>query len=334
MNPRRRAFIVYSGGRADRPTTAYPLTTHLRECVEKLGYNVSEIYRDPIKQVKVITLLYEETGLETLLVPLDLVVEAEALGCSIKYVEGHPAVDKPLFRDLKEFKYEEEIFEKNSFQVKYEAIKILREKYGHELPIINRVTGPVTMAGNVFNPDKVIIWSRTRRRELRDVLESILEINIEDSKRALRSGADIIAVGDPTVSTMPPDFFHDVLIDIYKEFNRRVGSLTLLHICGNTNPILKYIPETGFNAFSFDSIVSIPYARSIIGNRVVLIGNINNVNVLLEGSEDDVIRETIKAMAQGVDVPAPSCDIAFNTPIRNIRAMVRAIEGLVAGSNI
>ncbi|HIQ04002.1 MAG TPA: MtaA/CmuA family methyltransferase [Desulfurococcales archaeon] len=336
MLPKRRTIIAYTGGKPDRPPTAFPLTTHLRESVNILGYRVEDIYRDPEKQANVVALLWEKTGLETLLVPLDLNVEAEALGCRVKYIDGHPNIHEALYRDLGSLRIPEDLFDRGRFQVKYDAIRILREKYGDVLAVFNRVTGPMTMAGLIFGVDRVVVWTRRRKRELRDILEQLVEINIEDARKSLRKGVDIVAMAEPTATCdiTPPDFFAEVLVDVYREFNKRVGSITALHICGNTNPILKYIPETGFNAFSFDSKVNVSYAKSIIGGRVTLIGNIHNVNVLLKGPPENIIRESLRAISEGVDVLATSCDFPFNAPIEHVNAMVKAAEGLVARSDI
>ena len=336
MLPKRRTIIAYTGSKPDRPPTAFPLTTQLRESVNILEYKVEDIYRDPEKQANVVTLLWERAKLETLLVPLDLNVEAEALGCKIRYIDGHPNVHEALYRSLGDLRIPEDLFDRGRFQVKYDAIRIMRERYGDILAIFNRVTGPVTMAGLVFGAERVVIWTRKKKKELKEALEQLIEINIEDARRSLKCGVDIVAMAEPTATCdiIPPDFFAEVLVDIYREFNRRVGSITALHICGNTNPILKYIPETGFNAFSFDSKVRVAYAKSILGGKVALIGNIHNVDVLLRGPAERVMRESLRAIAEGVDVLATSCDFPFDAPIEHVIAMVKAAEGLVPDSNV
>jgi len=336
MLPKRRTLLAYTGSKPDRPPTAFPLTTQLRESVNILGYSVEDIYRDPVKQANVVMLLWEKAKLETLLVPLDLNIEAEALGCKIRYIDGHPNVHETLYRNLNDLRIPEDLFDKGRFQVKYDAIRIMREKYGDTLAIFNRVTGPMTMAGLIFGAERVVIWTRRKKKELKETLEQLVEINIEDARRSLRYGVDIVAMAEPTATCdiTPPDFFNNVLVDIYREFNKRIGSITALHICGNTNPILKYIPETGFNAFSFDSKVRVAYAKEIIGDKVVLIGNIHNVNVLLKGPAERVIKESLRAIAEGIDVLATSCDFPFDAPIEHVIAMVKAAEGLVPDSNV
>ena len=66
---------------------------------------------------------------------------------------------------------------------------------------------------------------------------------------------------------------------------------------------------------------------------MVLIGNLDNVNVILKGPPDRIIKESIRAISQGVHVLAPSCDIPFDTPLNHVKAMVIAAKGFVPKTN-
>jgi len=57
-----------------------------------------------------------------------------------------------------------------------------------------------------------------------------------------------------------------------------------------------------------------------------LIGNINNAEVLLKGTEEDVAAACRAAIAGGVDVLAPECAVPLTTPVRNLRVLVELAE--------
>jgi uroporphyrinogen-III decarboxylase len=65
---------------------------------------------------------------------------------------------------------------------------------------------------------------------------------------------------------------------------------------------------------------------SKIGHRLALFGNINNPQVLFQGTPDDVRSQVRYAIEAGVDVISPECAIPLSTPLQNLRAMVAAVH--------
>jgi len=54
----------------------------------------------------------------------------------------------------------------------------------------------------------------------------------------------------------------------------------------------------------------------------VIVGNISTSKTLLSGSVDDVKNDVKTVLDEGIDLIAPSCGIAPNSPLDNIKAMV------------
>ncbi|MFQ5856641.1 MAG: uroporphyrinogen decarboxylase family protein, partial [Anaerolineae bacterium] len=83
----------------------------------------------------------------------------------------------------------------------------------------------------------------------------------------------------------------------------------VLHICGNTLDRIGYICESGFDAFHFDSKVDAKDAVNEVDGRISLMGNVNNPEILLNGTPDQVAEQTRYAMEAGVQVIGPECAI-------------------------
>lgn len=83
----------------------------------------------------------------------------------------------------------------------------------------------------------------------------------------------------------------------------------VLHICGNTLDRIGYICESGFDAFHFDSKVDAKDAVNEVDGRISLMGNVNNPEILLDGTPDQVAEQTRYAMEAGVQVIGPECAI-------------------------
>jgi [methyl-Co(III) methanol-specific corrinoid protein]:coenzyme M methyltransferase len=143
----------------------------------------------------------------------------------------------------------------------------------------------------------------------------------------VEAGADIISVADPVASPdlMSPDTFKADLEPRLKQFSGNVNSVTVLHVCGNVNPILNYMADCGFEGLSVEEkIGSAKKAKEVIGGRASFVGNISSPFSLLPGPIDKIKAESKQALADGVDVLAPGCGIAPMTPLSHIKAMVEA----------
>jgi len=61
-----------------------------------------------------------------------------------------------------------------------------------------------------------------------------------------------------------------------------------------------------------------------IGRKVSLVGNVNNPEVLYQGTPEDVHNQVRYAVAAGVNIIAPECAIPLSTPLENLKAIVAA----------
>ena len=124
---------------------------------------------------------------------------------------------------------------------------------------------------------------------------------------------------------MSPDSFKNVLQSRLQKFSSDVNSVTVLHVCGNVNPILDYMADCGFEGLSVEEkIGSVKKAKEVIGDRARFVGNVSSPFVLLPGPVDKIKEECKRALEEGVDVLAPGCGIAPMTPVSHIKAMVEA----------
>lgn len=336
MTPKKRALLCITGNkkRADRISCFDVLTTATVDQMNAVKAPFPDAHKDPELCFRLAAAAWEVIGLEGFKLPFDLCIEAEALGCKIHWgrIDRHPSVETPAFNDLKEFKVPEKIIEKGRFPIKHKVEERLRREYGDYLPIANQVTGPFTVAGHIFGIEKFLIWTKKKpREEIEETLRMIADINIEDSKEALRSGADVICIADPSATSdiISPQFFKEVLVPIYRYMVRKIGAPVVLHICGNTTAYLPYIPDTEIDAFSIDAQVNIGFAKQILGDKVSVVGGVPTISVLLFGNPQTVRKAVLEAIAQGVDVVMPSCGIPPRTPTENFRALVEATKCMI-----
>jgi [methyl-Co(III) methanol-specific corrinoid protein]:coenzyme M methyltransferase len=168
----------------------------------------------------------------------------------------------------------------------------------------------------ILDPDKV-----------RRYLERLLPISLLSAKAQIVAGADAILWGDhATGDLVSPNCYRDFLLPVHQVITRQLGAPSILHICGNTAKMLPYIAQAGFDAFHFDSKVDAKVAKGLVTDKLSLVGNVNNPVTLMTGQPADVERETLYALAAGVEIAAPECAIPLTTPVENLQVIVSAAK--------
>jgi [methyl-Co(III) methanol-specific corrinoid protein]:coenzyme M methyltransferase len=243
--------------------------------------------------------------------------------------ESPPSIIDRVFDEKKSFLVPEDIFQKGRFGVVFEAIRILNTKFGNQVPIYAGMVGPLTLIGSLYDASIVMRWPIKYPGWMDANLERAADFLVEYANRLFAAGASVLSMLDPTASgdLLSRRYFERHIMPIYRRMREKIDGPIILHICGNTANFLELLPQTEFEGFSFEGPqVMVKTAREIIGNKMLLVGNIPTYDVLLFGTPGKVREESSKALEDGIDILAPSCGIPVQTPTENLKAMVRAVE--------
>ena len=298
--------------------------------MDVVGAPWPEAHTNPELMAKLAIANHELSGLEAVRVPYCLTVLVEAMGCEINMgtKNRQPSVTAhPYPKDLEGAAVPADLLQRGRIPVVLEAIKIIREKVGPAVPIIGGMEGPITVASDLVSVKSFMKWSLKKTDLFEQALDLVTEAAIMYANALVEAGADIISVADPVASPdlLSPDSFKKFLKARLQKFSYSVDSVTVLHICGNVNPILSDMADCGFEGLSVEEKIGSPKkAKEVIGNRARFVGNISSPFTLLPGPVDKIKAEARQALAEGVDVLAPGCGIAPMTPLENIKAMVAA----------
>jgi len=290
-----------------------------------------DAHKEPEKMAKLSASVYPLTGLEVAGVPYCLTVEAEALGCSIMWGEETDAIPQVLQTP---YKTPSEIQVPNNFlnlkraPVILQVVRRLKQNFHEELPIVAGVTGPFSLAGHLLGIENLLKWVITNPKNVQEAVDKTSEIGATFGKALNDAGADVVLIADPSASSslISPRTFKAF---VKPAITRMVGTIrgnTFLHICGNANPILTEMAETGVNAISIDENVDVQKAKALLGEKVKIAGNISTTTTLFLKTPDDVKTACQKALEAGVDILAPGCGIAPRTPNINIKALVETAK--------
>jgi MtaA/CmuA family methyltransferase len=143
----------------------------------------------------------------------------------------------------------------------------------------------------------------------------------------IAAGADFIGICDPTASLVGPSFYRELVWPGQKAIVDEVktkGSQARLHICGNTRRILTPMGELGCAIVDLDAPTPMGEARTQMGPSITLLGNIDPVRVLRNGTPAAVTSALAECHAQVGPryIVGAGCEVPRDTPPDNLAALV------------
>ncbi len=330
MNMKERFLKALKGEEVDKVPVLSVTQTAIVEMMDKTGAEWPEAHTDAQKMADLAMATYTECGLEGVRAPYCLTVLAEAMGCEVNMgtknrqpsVTGHPYP-----KGVDNLEMPENLLEQGRIPAVMEALGILKEKTGGEVPVIAGMEGPITLASDLASVKKFMKWSIKKPEDFQTILDFACDACIEYANALLDAGADVISVPDPVASPdlMAPDTFDKVLKPVLQKFADGVNGPMILHVCGDVTPILEMMADCHFESISIEEKVKdLAGAKAKVGDKVTICGNVSSPFVLLAGDEAKVKEAAKKALDDGIDVLAPGCGIAPDTKCSNLRAMVEA----------
>jgi MtaA/CmuA family methyltransferase len=161
---------------------------------------------------------------------------------------------------------------------------------------------------------------------VRELFEFILQLALGFGKAQIEAGADLIGIGDPAASLVGPQLYRDFVWPYEKRLVEGLhaqGGRVRLHICGDTRRILKEIGALGVDIVDVDSKVSLTEARQKMGPSQILLGGLDPVRVLQQGTPDQILRVVADCHRQAGSryILGAGCEVPPQTPAENIQAL-------------
>lgn len=302
-----------------------------------IGVNAEEYLKSADHIVAGILQAYEQYSPDALPVLFDIQMEAEAIGCELKWAENNPpAVATHILeeKDLSELTYP--TAESGRYPIALEAARRVVEKLGDKIAIYALVCGPFTLALHLKGVGIFSEMMRKKDKEKVDALMAYCTKVVKDlSKMYAEAGVDVIAVVDPMTSQISPKHFANFVLEPTKELNEYIKNDLGLHVmsfsCGNATKNIELMCQTGTHGIAFDENVDLAYAKGIAESyKVAYGGNLPLTTVMLFGTPAENVAEAKRELEIGKGVGyilSPGCDMPYNTPIHNLIAISNYVSG-------
>lgn len=329
MTLKENFLNVLCGNKTDK-TPIVPVTTiTLMSYREKVNSNFPEAHTDFNKMVRLAVAPYEISGIEGINIPFDMTIESEAIGCSVdlRCDDQTPEIIKSPFKYPNDVEIPHDVLKRGRMPVLFKAIEEIKEKYS-DVPLIVGIVGPFTLLGQLLGIENLLKYIKTNIFEVEDSLTVVNDFLSDFSRKLSSLNVDSVCVCEPSCSSdlLTPDIFKKIVVPELEILSDEIKVKSILHICGNSKPIIPDMLSCGFNAISIEDVVDIEYINRVkneLNSPTMICGNISTKSLLL-GTPQDVKKEVKIALEKGVDILCSSCSVPPHSPEGNVRAMVLA----------
>lgn len=333
--PRERLSRVLSDQAVDRPPvicTGGMMNAAVVEVMDETGPVLPAAHFSAEQMADLAERIQHATGFENLGVPFCMTVEPEVLGsqidagtlaCEPKIVhEAFPSCAAVEVRDVSR------LVRDGRIGTVIQAAHHLKKR-NPDIPVIASLTGPVSTAASVVDPLTFLKELRTRPAEAHRVLDYVTRLLIEYAREVIDTGADVIAIGDPTATgeILGPKIFGDFAIRYLNQLSdaiHAVGKPVIVHICGDMSRSRQQLASIHADAISVDALVNLKQLKQDF-STINTMGNVSTA--LLEfGDAEKVSRNTERLVRDGIDIISPACGLSTSTGLGNIRALTATVR--------
>lgn len=336
MNGFERTHAALVGRQTDRP----PVMLHnFMMAAKEAGYTMADYRKDPQKIANAFIQSVETYGYDAVMVDVDTVTLAGAVGVPVDFPEHEPARSHLGSLDSLDTVSDLEPVDIRTYepvQIWLEAVRLLKQHFNNEIFVRgNCDQAPFSLASMMRTPQTWMIDLLMSEEQALPLLEYCTGISEQFIRLMAEAGADMVSNGDSPAGPemISPDMYERFALPYEKRIiaaAHACGVPYALHICGNTTAILNKMVESGADALELDYRTDSVAARNALKDRAVFIGNIDPSGVIAMGSVADVVKETEKLLDVFSNNPLfilnAGCAIPSTTPFENLKAMIDTVK--------
>ena len=302
--------------------------------IQLMNTTVRDLISSSEMQARGMKLIADRTSSAAAVSMMDLSVEAEALGAPVKVSEdevpavtGHVietedearALVLPDIEDTRAGLYVEAI---------RKACELITDR-----PVFAGVIGPFSLAGRLLDVTEIMMLCYDEPDMVHAVLEKTTEFLIRYIRAYRKTGAGGVMVAEPLAGLLSPALMEEFAAPYMKRIVDAVQDdefIVIYHNCGGAVlRLIDSIVTCGAAAYHFGNAIDMKAALEKMPSDVVVMGNIDPVGQLTEGTPEGVYAATTALLEQcSVHqnfVISSGCDIPPRAKWENIDAFFRAV---------
>src|SRR5271157_1704590 len=294
------------------------------------GIPLKALIYDADAMVKAHLEAQKAVGYDALFAYIDPLYIPESFGCQLAFLSSGAADAVPLDlkteADVDALRFPD-IRKDSRLPVILSVVEKLVNSPGRAVPVLPLVEAPFTNCARMLSTEKMMRAVLKNRPLVEKLLDKVAQLLSQFGQAVGEIGADGLIIADPVGSStmVSAIIYEELVLPHLKRFIKSLRIPVILHVCGDTEPILDMMADTGARILSLDQCMDLARAKERVAGKCGVGGNVDPVNVLLLGTVDDVKRETLRCLKQGGRkgyVLMAGCAVSPRTPIENIKTMI------------
>lgn len=309
-----------------------PIMTH--PGIELIGETVKRAVTDGEVHFRAIQAVAERYHTSSCTVIMDLTVEAEAFGAQVKFSEDEvPTVIGRLITDMDSIDKLQIPGLSRGRLPEYLKANRLAVEFMKERPVFAGCIGPYSLAGRLYDMSEIMVAIYIEPDMILALLDKCTEFLIQYCKALKELGTAGVVIAEPAAGLLSNEdciMYSTVFVKRIVEAVQDDDFTVILHNCGNTGQCTRAMVESGANALHFGNKIDMLEALKECPTDILVMGNLDPVGVLKQGSSQQVAVETMGLLerTKGYDnfVISTGCDVPPLVPEENIQAFFDTIQ--------
>lgn len=211
----------------------------------------------------------------------------------------------------------------------------ISQKWKEEKAIVAGVTGAYSHVVFMYGLENTMMAMLDEPERLKDLIGVRLRHALKKIDELADMGCRLMWIGEGTASgsLISPRQYETFVLPYQKrmvEHMRKRGVLSIVHICGDINNVIKSVKKTNADGIDLDYMNDLGMAKDVMNGDVCIKGNINPVDLqTLPANEiKQMCKEKIRLFPDNKGfILSTGCLVTRDTPKVNIDAMVKACKG-------
>lgn len=326
--------ILWDAARSDShralPILSFP-------AVQKMQVSVEDLVKDATLQAQAMALIAKQTDTLAAVSLMDLSIEAEAFGASVRFFPNEvPAVTGQLIDDIDSAQaLQVPDLDQGRIQTALEGIRLAKAQITDK-PLLAGMIGPFSLAGRLMDVTEVMYLCFDEPEAVHTVLEKATEFLIRYGHAMQEAGADGIMMAEPLAGILSPGMAMEFSVPYVKRIIAALQTdnfAVLYHNCGNSvASMLEGIFTQGAAAYHFGNAVDMEKVLAAAPADTLCMGNLDPAAELTQGTPESVAAATRDLITKCGNypnfIPSSGCDIPAHAKWENIEAFFRTLETL------
>ena len=309
------------------------------QAIDQMGIRFPQVHTSAENMARSAMTSAEIYGFDSVVIPYDMCTVPEALGRGISLYEDSEEILYPTvpskWPTLEDVEIPEDFISRGRMPLVDEAFGILKSQSDGRFAIGGWVLGPFTMAGQLIELDILLKGTKKFKEQVEDFLGKMTDLVTKVARHYQTLGVDYMNIREMGTGTdlLSPRMWKNLVQPNLQRIFDALASPKILHICGSTDMIIEMMNDCGADALSVDQKNNLADSRNKLGDSVLLLGNFDPFQTLVQMETDQVEPVIKKCIESGVDAVWPGCDLWPAVKKENVEAYVQAIREYGKGAS-